>query len=463
MPIGDGAGRSPMAAGPGRVDDRLVTNEPGPMTGVNRPAGADADADADTDAADGSRAPPLRGTIHWRPSHRPSSGGRARRGPPVTATNPRRPAPLRAVSRPPPRPRAPPPAGHGPGGATAPGDGPAGATTPGDGPGGATTPGGRSDDVGTAASERAGRQQRACPAAVTRRATVARLQRSGPPGPPSPAGRRHRPGAPHRRHHRARCRLRVRHHRRRLGPRPPARSWWHVPIARQRSGRVFGGVLAGIAAAHGIDVKVARVVVGLGAFVFPPTIPLYIAAWLLLPRQPEPGRAPADLLRGGGRTWVVVGLALLAFLAFMDGGWGHGPGRGGNLLGAALLLGLGAWLWSQRSGSPPAGPAHPSTDPSAWPPPPAPPAEAPGRRGPAARGDRMVAGARRQRLADRNDATTAPAGSAGTAHRRRLRHRHLDRRPGAPGPNPGRRCRRGSTRPSGPLRRRHLPVRRSDG
>ena len=185
---------------------------------------------------------------------------------------------------------------------------------------------------------------------------------SGPPGsagpPPGPAGRPGPAGAP-------------------LpggGPtggslRP---SWWHRPLSRCRDGRVLGGVVGGIAARYGWDRRAARLLTVLGALVLPVVVPLYLVAWIVLPADPEPGRAPAELFQGDGRTWIAVGLVVVGVAMFFGGGWGFGLGWNDDLLGAAFLIGLGAWLWSRRPPEPtdhdPAAPAA-SAVPAAGPPP----------------------------------------------------------------------------------------------
>src|SRR5262245_23480653 len=93
------------------------------------------------------------------------------------------------------------------------------------------------------------------------------------------------------------------------GPLRPG--WWHRPLSRARQGRVLGGVVAGISDRYGWDRRAARVVTVLGAVILPVIVPLYLVAWVLLPLDPEPARAPADLFQGGARTLIAVGLVVV--------------------------------------------------------------------------------------------------------------------------------------------------------
>jgi phage shock protein PspC (stress-responsive transcriptional regulator) len=121
-----------------------------------------------------------------------------------------------------------------------------------------------------------------------------------------------------------------------------------VPVARRRSRHSVGGVLTGIADAHHIEIRLIRTVVILAAVFFPPTLALYVLAWILLPEAPGRGVSPAELFSGKSRNWLVVVVVIVALLTISDGPWGWGAGRRGNLVGAVLLIGLGAWLWSQH-------------------------------------------------------------------------------------------------------------------
>lgn len=127
-----------------------------------------------------------------------------------------------------------------------------------------------------------------------------------------------------------------------LPPRGP--SWWYVPIARQRG--MLGGVLSGIARAHRLNTRLLRMLTVVAAFVFPLTVPLYVAAWFLLPESPKPGRSPADLVASGSRSWLAILAGITAVAVLFDGG-GWQVGHGGNLAGAAILIGIGAWLWNR--------------------------------------------------------------------------------------------------------------------
>lgn len=111
---------------------------------------------------------------------------------------------------------------------------------------------------------------------------------------------------------------------------------------------MLGGVVGGISARYGWDRRAARVLTVVAALVVPVVVPLYLVAWILLPADPEPGRAPAELFQGGNRSWIGVGLVVVGVAMFFGGGWGIGPIWHDDLVGAIVLIGLGAWLWTRR-------------------------------------------------------------------------------------------------------------------
>jgi phage shock protein PspC (stress-responsive transcriptional regulator) len=64
-------------------------------------------------------------------------------------------------------------------------------------------------------------------------------------------------------------------------------------LRREAQGRIFGGVAAGFAKYFAVDVTLVRVVLVALAFVGGAGVPLYLAAWVLVPEE-GPNTSIAD-------------------------------------------------------------------------------------------------------------------------------------------------------------------------
>jgi len=144
---------------------------------------------------------------------------------------------------------------------------------------------------------------------------------------------------------------------------PPAAAWYDVPVARRRDDHKVGGVLAGICRAHGFDIRTTRIAFAVVALILPVFVLAYLAAWVLLPIDPEPAVSPRQLVTERQRRPLIVafGVLLAAVLLGSVGSWwlvGDFP-WGLGLIAAGVLL----WLLSnRRSGdAPTAVPPAPTT------------------------------------------------------------------------------------------------------
>jgi phage shock protein PspC (stress-responsive transcriptional regulator) len=150
---------------------------------------------------------------------------------------------------------------------------------------------------------------------------------------------------------------------------PVSRRWYDRPLRRSHD-NVLGGVIAGICETYGFDVRTTRIAVAIGAFVVPFLVPLYIAAWILLPAPHQAPKGLRDVLTDRRRLPLIVVISVV-ILASGIGSIGWGMGVSGIAWGAALVL-MGALLWSatvDRRGEPvtpgtpafpaPSGPAQP--------------------------------------------------------------------------------------------------------
>ena len=132
---------------------------------------------------------------------------------------------------------------------------------------------------------------------------------------------------------------------------PPAAAWYDVPVARRRDDHKVGGVLAGICRAHGFDVRTTRIAFAVVALILPVFVLAYLAAWVLLPIDPEPAVSPRQLVTERQRRPLIIafGVLLAAVLLGSVGSWwllGDFP-WGLGLIAAGVLL----WLLSNRSSS----------------------------------------------------------------------------------------------------------------
>ncbi|HEY4331345.1 MAG TPA: PspC domain-containing protein [Ilumatobacteraceae bacterium] len=170
-------------------------------------------------------------------------------------------------------------------------------------------------------------------------------------------------------------------------PRPAAGlrpNWLDVPIARDRSRGKGGGVLAGVSAAYGLDLRNTRIAVAIVSCVLPVVAVAYLAAWVLLPpsnhqpltlRQLVTDRRRIPLLVAGGVVVVVLGFGVFRSWLFLGGyGWGVALIGIGVLLWLAPNFGWSRANWqspTQEAGPfanpPPAASAAPTTPPAeAW-------------------------------------------------------------------------------------------------
>lgn len=69
------------------------------------------------------------------------------------------------------------------------------------------------------------------------------------------------------------------------------------PLSRPDAGRIIAGVAAGLAAYAGVDVAIVRVVLAVLAVTAGVGIPLYLAAWLLIPAEGSGQSIAAGLVR----------------------------------------------------------------------------------------------------------------------------------------------------------------------
>ena len=74
-------------------------------------------------------------------------------------------------------------------------------------------------------------------------------------------------------------------------------------LRRPSDGRILGGIAAGLAAYFAVDVAHVRIILVVLSFLGGAAMPLYLAAWLLIPEEGS-GTAIADevLSHGGSRS-----------------------------------------------------------------------------------------------------------------------------------------------------------------
>lgn len=140
--------------------------------------------------------------------------------------------------------------------------------------------------------------------------------------------------------------------------------WRTRPTRIPSSGHV-AGVCSGIGYRYGIDPVLVRVAFVVATIVGGSGILLYLAGWLVLPKEGE-RTSPAEALFGKGEcsesgTKTVMLLVALAIAASTIGPAGVGLG-GSGIVSLALMLG-GLWLLYQRQPLPPAQTAGAATIP----------------------------------------------------------------------------------------------------
>jgi phage shock protein PspC (stress-responsive transcriptional regulator) len=81
-------------------------------------------------------------------------------------------------------------------------------------------------------------------------------------------------------------------------------------LRRSRSDALLGGVCAGIARSAGLDPLLLRIaLVAITVLTGGAGVPAYLAAWVLIPREPEPGTLPTGADRPGPPLQRVTGTA----------------------------------------------------------------------------------------------------------------------------------------------------------
>ncbi|MEU2242721.1 PspC domain-containing protein [Streptomyces sp. NPDC018338] len=128
---------------------------------------------------------------------------------------------------------------------------------------------------------------------------------------------------------------------------PPAEADASPPLQRSRSGKVVGGVCAGLGRHFDLDPVIFRITVGVLSVTGGVGLIFYGFAWLLLPLAGEDENEGRRLLTGrvSGASLTAVLMALIGcgiFLSML---------RSGSMLGFTMLLSLavcGAAVWSRR-------------------------------------------------------------------------------------------------------------------
>jgi phage shock protein PspC (stress-responsive transcriptional regulator) len=123
-------------------------------------------------------------------------------------------------------------------------------------------------------------------------------------------------------------------------------------LVRVRSGRMIGGVCAGLGRYFNLDPIIFRIGAIVLVFVGGAGLLAYVAALLLIPSEDSPDEAPA-----GRNRWLVIGgviLLLLVSWPFLVGG---GLLLAGLLIPFAILVAAGVVVWWFVSGEGPSGDA----------------------------------------------------------------------------------------------------------
>lgn len=119
--------------------------------------------------------------------------------------------------------------------------------------------------------------------------------------------------------------------------------WYRLPVFRDTSDDMVGGVVAGLCRTYGFDRRTTRIALVLASFVLPVLVLVYVIAWILLPDSPAQAQPLADVLGDRRRfpLYVALGLVVVAgglgsigsWFVFGDFPWGVG------------LVALGVLLW----------------------------------------------------------------------------------------------------------------------
>jgi phage shock protein PspC (stress-responsive transcriptional regulator) len=142
--------------------------------------------------------------------------------------------------------------------------------------------------------------------------------------------------------------------------------WRHVPLARVpkggHEGGKLGGVIAGVCRAYGFEVRSTRAATIVAMVVLPVLIVLYLAAWVLLPEQPNEAQSIDAIMHDRRRlpVLVAIGLVVVAGGVGSFGSWFLFRGVPWGL----ALLGAGGLLWYSTTRTRTAQPLQPLPPPT---------------------------------------------------------------------------------------------------
>src|SRR5215218_1562186 len=126
-------------------------------------------------------------------------------------------------------------------------------------------------------------------------------------------------------------------------------------LLRARSGRVIGGVCAGLGRYFNVDPIIFRIGAVVLAFVGGAGLLAYVAALLLVPGEDSPNAAPG--VPAGRNRWLVIGGVIVLLLVTWPFLLGGGLLLAGLLIPFTLLVAAGVLVWWFVSGEGPAGDA----------------------------------------------------------------------------------------------------------
>src|SRR5215217_3181765 len=126
-------------------------------------------------------------------------------------------------------------------------------------------------------------------------------------------------------------------------------------LVRARSGRVIGGVCAGLGRYFNVDPIIFRIGAVVLAFVGGAGLLAYVAALLLVPGEDSPNAAPG--VPAGRNRWLVIGGVIVLLLVTWPFLLGGGLLLAGLLIPFTLLVAAGVLVWWFVSGEGPAGDA----------------------------------------------------------------------------------------------------------